>query len=323
MFSIRKYLSSVFINVVLKDKAFVIESYSVKKEKIIKTQQRTFSDEEKQKALKHIKDLIDNHYFTYVSLLFTSIGQGMIPTINKNELQRYGVDDSAITLKTFDNSFLYASKVELENSNVIIDNLHVDLIFSPFVILSKLIKDKRADGFVYEGINLFVLKYNEFITLMIYENNKFKFGSYFELKINKENEEEENIELEEELEIENDDDALEELDFDELDNIKLDDDFNLDENLNTEVNDESLNTFSLDMQIFEYINSAIKEFYDNEVYESDFINNIIMFEHEKSSKAMHSYIESELLLKPIVYKIDVFKEMLKLSCLDLGVKIDL
>lgn len=322
MFSIRKYLSSVFINVVLKDKAFVIESYSVKKEKIIKTQQRTFNDEEKQKALKYIKDLIDNHYFTYVSLLFTSIGQGMIPTINKNELQRYGVDDSAITLKTFDNSFLYASKVELENSNVIIDNLHVDLIFSPFVILSKLIKDKRADGFVYEGINLFVLKYNEFITLMIYENNKFKFGSYFELKINKENEEE-NIELEEELEIENDDDALEELDFDELDNIKLDDDFNLDENLNTEVNDESLNTFSLDMQIFEYINSAIKEFYDNEVYESDFINNIIMFEHEKSSKAMHSYIESELLLKPIVYKIDVFKEMLKLSCLDLGVKIDL
>lgn len=320
MFNIRKLLSSVFINVVVKDKSYEIESFSIKKEKIVKTIQRTFNEDEKQKSLKHIQSLIDSHYFTYVSLLFTSIGQGMIPTTNKNDLHKFGVDDSAISLKLFDNSFLYASKVELNNSNIVIDELHVDLVYSPFVLLNRLIDERAKNGFINNGICLFVLKYSEFITLMIYEKNKFKFGSYFELKINKENEENEEIALEEEIELEHNDDTLEELNFDELDNIKVDDEFVLDENLNQEF-EENLQTFSLDMQIFEYINSAIKEFYDNNAYDSNFIDDIIIFEHEKSSKAMHSYIENELLIKPKVYTIDLFKEMLKLSCNDLGVKV--
>ncbi|MBZ7984257.1 MULTISPECIES: hypothetical protein [unclassified Campylobacter] len=323
MFNIRKYLSTIFINLVIKDKSCSIEAYSVKNEKIIKIHQRTFIEEDKNKLLKYIKTLIDNHYFTYVSLLFTSIGQGMVPTINKTDLQKFGVDSSAVSLKIFDNSFLYAAKTELINADIVFDELQVDLIYSPFSILFKLIQDKKSDGFVFDGISLFVLKYGEFITLMIYDGKKFKFGSYFELKINKDNEEDhQTLELEEEIELDSNNDTLEELDFDEFDNVKVDDNFDLGADLNSDLN-ENLQSFSLDMQIFEYINSAIKEFYNNNIYDSDFINNIIIFEHEKSSKAMHSYIESELLIKPIVYTIDIFKEMLKLSSNDLGAKIDI
>lgn len=319
---IRKYLSTVFINLIVKEKQCIVESFSCKKEKINKKTQRIFNEEElENKFEKYINSLISSHYFAYVSLLFTSIGQGIIPTTNKTDLSKFGVDDSAIILKAFKKSYLYASKSELKSSEVVLNKLHTDMIYSPFVILYNLIESKAKDGFNYQGYSLFVLKFEEYIAILVTKNLEIKFGSYFELKDNKENNEDVTFDLEDDLELDSND-TLEELNFDELDNIKVDDDFNIDESL-LEENEENLNTFSIDMQVFEYINNAIKEFYDNPAYESDFINNIIIFEHEKSSKAMHSYIENELLIKPNVYSIDVFKEMLKLSKKDLGVDIDI
>lgn len=323
MFNIRKFLSIIFINVMVSDKNCVIKSYSIKNEKLIKTTEQTFEIEQKKGIKNHLEKLIDNHYFSYVSLFFTSIGQGILPSTNKMDLNKFGIDDSAITLKQFDKSFLYAAITELKDADVVLDDLHVDLVYSPFAILYKIIKDRKKDGFIFDGMNLFVLRYGEFICIMIYKNDMPKFGSFFELKTK-----DANIVGEKTLDIEEDvtdlkDDELDELNFDELEDIKIDENFNLDENLEREEEADNIETLGLDMMVFDYINNAIAEFYSNNAYDSDFINNIVIFEHDKSSKAMHAYIENELMIKPMVYKVDIFDKMLRMSVEDLGVKVDL
>lgn len=326
MFNIRKYLSTIFINIVIKDKICILESFSFKGEKLIKSYQRTYDIEEENSKIKnHLESLLNSHYFTYVSLFFTSIGQGVLPSNNKADLNKFGIDDSVITLKEFDNCYLYIANSELKDALEVLCGLKVDLIYSPFSILHKVINDKKKSGFTFsDNYIMFVLKYSEFITLMIYKKDKLKFASYFELKINKDNDAgSKELEIDDDIELDSVDDDLEELDFEELDNIKVDDNFNIDEAIEDESEEDNLDNFGLDMMMYDYINNAIKEFYSNPSYESDFITDIIIFEHEKSSKAMHTYIENELFIKPTIYKVDIFKEMLKVSSSDLGVKIDI
>lgn len=239
---LRKYFSTVFINIIEKNNSYHIKSFSLKKEKIYNIDEKHLSKHDNN-IQNYIKNLINKHYFYYTSYLY-------------NNEQEIIFDKNLISqnckIKQIDNFLLSIPKKELYNINFMYSN--IDLLYSPFAILHKIIFDKNI-----QNTNLFVLENNDFITITIAKNNEIIFAKHIKVEAN------------------------------------------------------SAQT----------INSYIKEFYTNQIYDSDFIQNIFIFEFEKSNIDTYEIFNNIFLIKPNVYKIDLFKQMLSLACDDLGVKVEI
>ena len=99
---------------------------------------------------------------------------------------------------------------------------------------------------------------------------------------------------------------IENYDLDKLDNLldeKLDD-LKYSSSLSMDLSD-----FSQDMQMCSYIFMSLKEFYNNPLYEGNFIDEMIIYDNENISEAVLGYIENEIFLRPQVVHIDTLELM--------------
>ena len=74
----------------------------------------------------------------------------------------------------------------------------------------------------------------------------------------------------------------------------------------------SVSLFGHDMSMYQHIITAIKEFYTNNNYKSDFIEQIIIFDNEKTSATFLQFLESELLVQTTSYTINSLEIMTSL-----------
>ncbi|WP_139452706.1 hypothetical protein [Campylobacter armoricus] len=314
----RKYILQLLVCICYDEKQYIIRCHTWKKSQAIDTFEKSFEDREK--AIEYVKNLTKDFQIYYISIFFTPIAQGIIPSSNFKDLPKFGVDENSVKCVSFNNSLLYASSVSLQSCQEDYESFGgLDLIYSPFSLLYYCMENK---GFG-DKIGLYVYRYHDFVAMLICKNNSILFGSYFNIASqNYEDDEDFLDEIKEEyaaLDLDDENNNEEEQNFDLKSLEEMSQELEKIDELEEqeEIPMESLENFSSDMKMIEYIISSVKEFYQNPLYENNFLEEIIIFDEESFSHTSLDYLENELFIKPKVELVDTLNLMNELMVKDL------
>jgi len=219
----------------------------------------------------------------------------------------------------------------------------LDFIFSPFFILSTFFEDKT------EGkTSLLVLIQDDYLSLCIFAGGELLFANHYATKeaIDDESMSEDldesageslgfDLEDEGDLSINLDEiDSLDELDaLDDLDNLQdlddlddLDDLEDFEESLNEAVEesevaleeaktkyDSKIDNFSDDYKRFQLIQASLQQFYNDEKYDNQFVEETYIADACESGPDLIKFIEEELFVTAFKRSIDLDKELAKMA----------
>ena len=300
LFSFRKYMLHLFVCVVFESKKHVVRAHSIKNGKFIHTYEKSFEEEEK--LLKYVKKLISDFQLYYVAVFFDEQIQGLIPSQNPKDILKYGVNLKNVYHISASNSILYASK---NSVNEVIGKFQdfggLDFVFSPLTLLYYCLSTQKSTN----TLKCCIYRHSTCIAIMICKEKDIYFGSFFDLDPKGSELEKKEIDSSKEDD-EAEDIRIENYDLDKLDNLldeKLDD-LKYSSSLSMDLSD-----FSQDMQMCSYIFMSLKEFYNNPLYEGNFIDEMIIYDNENISEAVLGYIENEIFLRPQVVHIDTLELM--------------
>ncbi|ASM38811.1 MAG: hypothetical protein SPI03_04295 [Campylobacter sputorum] len=326
-FSIRKFFSNLFVSIIVEAKECKIYGVILKNGKIAKKIETSFEHLENNKAniraIEYIKKYEKECSYIYIALFFDYMSQGALPTTNTNAYINYGVDPNKVKIINMPSNWsIYANYMEMKLAKNILGNLQVDLLYSPFALLYRKL---QQIGFS-QGTTLYVYNHINSLALAIFEKDKMKFGAFFITATTDEIEEDERdlqqvdtSQIDELLSNEKELNSFEKLEsLDKFDDIK-DLDFQDINSLEDRNLANSISIFGRDMKAYEYIVSAIDEYYSNSLYDAKFLEKIVFFNNTKMSKTFLSYIESQLLLKIENYDINTIEIMNNLMIKEINI----
>lgn len=325
-FSIRKLFSNLFVSVLIESKECKIYGVILKNGKIVKKIEASFEHLENNKAnikaIDYIKKYEKECSYIYIALFFDYMSQGALPTTNTNAYINYGVDPNKVKIINMPlNWSIYANYMEMKLSKNILGNLKVDLLYSPFALMYKEI---QAIGFS-QPTTMYIYNHINSLAMAVFEKDKMKFGAFFITSITEEIEDETSLQqldttqIDEMLSTEKELSSFDKLEsLDSLENIK-DLDFQDIGSFEDKNITNSISIFGRDMKVYEYIVSAIEEYYSNKLYEAKFIEKIVFFNNAKISRTFLSYLESQLLVKIENYDINTIEIMNNLMIKEINI----
>jgi hypothetical protein len=296
-----------------------------------KSDESSESFESFKEARAYIQELISDSPYFYISLLNNSKDQGAVPTCNRLKMRDFA-DVSLSQTVCIDNRWtLYSSSGELANIEKHHSAYGLDFIFSPFSILHDFFKDKIKDI-----IALYVLIQQESISVAIFSQEQLEFGVHLitdadeialvegsliheeTFEVVEESQDMDELNILDDIEALDDIESLDDIEtLDDIDNIESFEDFSEDVDevsiQEPQSKEEELNNFNLDFYRFSLIQEALKSFYTGEHYRQSFVEAVFIADSVGVSSDLKSYLEEELFVTPIVRKIDLPQELLKLS----------
>ncbi len=323
---IQKRFSNVFIAVLAEKNEYVLRYIVVKNDKILTNEDKRFPMNEDKKFSSDIEEFLTslekNYKFVYTAYLLDSSGQNCLPVCKEDEFSKYNIDKNKIVKVCVEDKWMvYSLKSDIQWIKNLFDATGVDFIYSPFLILNNFIHNKKQKT----KNNLFLLYTENFITLMIFDAQRLVFSAFFKIPF-KEFEfsnDEEDLKPEESdsimdgIELDNIESEDEEFDS-FVDITKLDDmeDEDILESAKEEVASstlEDLELYGREVIIFKIISSAIEEYYKNDIYDSEFLEEIIIYNDSNISNDIITMIENDLFLDVELHSIDVKEEMINMS----------
>jgi hypothetical protein len=287
-----------------------------------------------------IYGILNKYNFTFIMALNNSTKQGAMTQCGKEGYRRFNIDPSQVTSLCIDQtwqSYIYTS--ELHQFQDRFEGFELDYITSPFIMQSFILdKEDRS------GVKLVLLNQKDTISVGIFRDGTIIFSTIETLYTPIAQETRVGIvdeDIEDIVEDKIDDEFSEfEDDIDE-DMIDTGDDIEIDEDLNSDLEsldggtnadisiddmgDDQDSQYKRDQQraleqdtqnsikILGIIKSSIDDFYKSDLYESDFIEKIIIATDEKLSKHTKEFIEDEILLDIDLINIDVSEVLSKLA----------
>ncbi len=302
----------VFINIVVDSSQTTVYVENISKNRVLNKVEKVFStlilnDEVYEFILKYM----DESPYYYISILNSSQSQGAIPTCDKSKLFFYE-DVSTSNLLCINKKWSsYTSKNELLSLEQRYAKIGLDFVFSPFVLLANFFKKEMT-----KEIALYILLEDKFISLAIFQHSELVYAQYLYL----ENQVEDvnlltyDVDLDEGIDLE-DIDAIEEIDMfddfsdiEDLDNIDDIDEFSDAQDIGNDIssldaddsfdgeNSQETDTFTADYQRFSLIKNTLNDFYNNEKYESVFIENVFIADGTGNGGELTSYLKEEMFL---------------------------
>lgn len=294
----------------------------------------------------YIKKFMDESPYSYVAVLNDAAVQGAVPTCSMSEAQKYVDLGSCVTLCNDNKWMVYSEKTELNALQRRFSASGIDFIFSPFFVLSAFFADK-----ISHKAALYVLIQDRALSLCVFNAGELLFATHYITTDAVESEtmsEELEENMEESLGFNPDEDFsvnldeidnLDELDaLDDLDNLQdLDDLDDLDEiedfeeSLNEAVEeseialeeaktkyDRKIDNFSDDYKRFQLIQAALHQFYNDEKYNSQFIEDIYIADACTTGHDLERFLEEELFASVYKRSIDMNKELIKMAVAEAG-----
>ncbi len=284
----------------------------------------------------YLMSLQDEFQFVYIAFLLDSMGQGAIEGVNSSSFSKYNVDMHNVHHVALSNQWsAYASYIEIKWVKNLFSEVGVDLIYSPFIILSDFIVSQKLKS----KPTCYMLNCQNFFIIAVFKEKQLLFGAFFKTQNESsfthnanvddwENEQkEEEIVSESEMpELAQDDndnlDDLNELgeltDLEDIDDLRSADSFSdIDDRTighfkgldDVKEEDMSLELYGRDLMVYKYLKSSLEEYYHNPLYVSEFIEEIIIFDgYEISSDLIHQ-LEDELMMDVEIHKVDVCDRM--------------
>jgi hypothetical protein len=310
--SVKKRKTQQFISIIVQETHCKIKQKIVKNKDILHVEEYSYDIPSKEnlgpKVNQFLINLQEEYDNTYIALFLNTLGQGVIPVCDEDELQKYHIDKSRVKSICVDQRFLmYATKADINWADKAFKDIGLDFVFSPFLVLDYYIQKEEL---VEEQVTLHILNTSNALTIMINRGTKLLYGSFF------------NVAKEENLlytDYSNPDDetqesALDELDLEE-DELEIDEIGAISDNSNfvNNVLKERARLSEQDERVIKYLRTALKEFYANSLYESDFITNAKIYDAAGMDEGVMNYIENELLLDTNAVNISVRDAILELS----------
>ncbi len=282
-----------------------------------------------------ISEYIKESPYFYISILDTSIVQGAIPTCEKNKLSYY-YDLSMSEYKCFDNKWnFYTAKNDIYQIEHEYEDIGIDMIFSPFVILANFFQDK-----INNNLAMYALVQDGFISVAVFENSQLLYAEHLDMLMGDEAEDillnediDEDLDLDSGIDLEDIDvdeggiDSLDEFgDIEDLDSLEDIDEFSDSKDVEEELyesdeilpEDEENEAFNEDYQRFNLIQLAVSHFYKDDKYESRFIENIYIADGAGVTNELKKYLEEEMFFNVYVRRADLGVEVCELAKMELG-----
>ncbi|MDF1882831.1 hypothetical protein JHD49_02640 [Sulfurimonas sp. SAG-AH-194-C21] len=273
----------------------------------------------------------ESPYF-YISFLDISVEQGALPTCDKNRLGFYR-DVSASEYKCHDKKWTYyTSKTDLYVIEKRYEKIGIDFMFSPYSLLNHFFEDK-----ISTVMAMYILVQDSFISLAVFDKGELLYAEHLDMETTSEDEDEILSSMDEEdmdLDIEQSinledvdvDDVVEDLDdfgdIEDLDSIEDIDEFSNDKDIEEELADaaEELaveesheSSFNEDYQRFSLIQTSLSHFYNNEKYESAFVETVYIADGAGVSSDLKQYLEEEMFLNVYLRRTDICIEVCELA----------
>ncbi|MDF1876762.1 hypothetical protein JHD47_02910 [Sulfurimonas sp. SAG-AH-194-L11] len=328
--------NKVFVNIVVKRSSTDVYIEICSKKGAINHYKESFDTTIlSHKLLEFINSFTKESPYFYISFLDIAVEQGALPTCEKNRLGFYK-DISALEHKCHDKKWTYfTSKVDLYAMEKRYEKIGIDFIFSPYSLLSHFFEDK-----ISTVLAMYVLVQDSFISLAIFDSGQLLYAQHLDMETISEVEDEilASIDVEEEVDLEieqsinlEDIDVVEDVmqdlddfgDIEDLDSIEDIDEFSQDKDLEEELADaaeeleeaEELheNSFNEDYQRFSLIQTALSHFYNNEKYESTFIETVYIADGAGVSSDLKHYLEEEMFLNVYLRRMDISMEVCELA----------
>lgn len=292
----------------------------------------------------YIEQYTEQSPYHYVSVLDYSSSQGAVPTCKVDEFSLY-TDLLSLKHKCFKDKWaFFTTKQNIKEIEKTYEDIGVDFIFSPFVVLTHFFKDKLS-----EKNSMFVLVQEDAVSLCSFSDSKLLYATH--KKIVKNHQDEELMMEEDILEME-DDDGIE-LDSIDLDDVDIDDaiggslddfgdiedldslddieDFSdskdLEEELEEEYEDVNADESSSkddekvdskDYDIFLIVQNAMEHFYKDDIYDSEFIEKVYVADSIGLDDDLKKYLEDEMFVNAYIRKTDLLAEVLDITKTELG-----
>ena len=335
---IQKYFTNLFISIVEGEDSYRLFCKVLKNNKLLSKFDKTFeiapNDEKLDSTIEdYIVSLQEKYNTVYIALLLNSMGQGAIKGTHDQDFQKFSVHSNNVKTVKFRSWSSYVSYIDINWIQKTYKDVGLDFVYSPFVILYNLLSNYKLK----HNLTLYILNQEASITIGIFKGDTLCFGAFYKVDNNVklsasmdiddwEDEEEDdsatmveldNLDSEELLSS----DELSELNAldDELGDGKFSDlkDEDRLENSSSLESEESgthdLELYGRDLDIFKFLQKALGEYYKNDIYESDFIENAIIFDGYDIGQEMIGCIEDDLMLNLEIHKIDIAEVVCDLS----------
>ena len=293
---LKPFIKVCFVNLYFsKEKAILLIEVS-KNGNVISKEKKEFencflSEGISTNLINYLQRMKNTYDFLYISILDTSSMQGSFSKGCPGYKDKFLIEN--VIYKESNNKFFYTFLGNITKIKNVFKKSGIDFILSPFLILDKFKHNVYLDG----KERVFILNSFGFIAIAIYNKNKLKFSSFFTLSTSSIIEEDINIDEDEE------DENIIELDLIDDDNDLFNDEIDTEALLNAvehendmDGNGEDLDIFSRDLKMIEYLKNSISEYYKNELYDSDFVEEVVIYSDITLSQEVSQMIEDQLFL---------------------------
>ena len=283
----------------------------------------------------YIKKNLKKASSTYVALLLNSKKQWALPVNDHDGYNRFGVNFNEVhTLDMPGDWSIFIPKDEIEREVNFINGMKIDLLYSPFALLYEKICEFKAD----ERITLYVYAQESSCAIMIFSGLKMLYANFYntEASSQKLNEEDEAIAPINIADIDNiiakEDDKLHALsvlddlndNFDELSDENSEKTF---EDITEEEDiertgaqiEESLQKVGRSGLLLNDIKEAMLDFYKNPLYESAFVEKIVVFDSEDilDDQNFSDVVGHEIFIEATVFAVDRTEDLFAIIKRDL------
>ena len=324
--SLKKRLVYQFIAIVIYETTCDIKVQRLKNGEIVFEEAKSFEIESKEKLNDTIIDYLDSLQEiveqTYLALFLNTHGQGVVPSCAKSVYDKFHIDFDSVKHVCINNDYsIYASLIDIKWVEKIFDHSGLDFVFSPFLVLNELIQNFQLST----DTTLYLLSNTNSMTIMIFRGKQFLYGTFVNIAKEEdlldsgfENDTFSNNSMEDEMM----DEMMDEIDLDIDDTEDI---LNILETQSTQIdeNEEKVvkiknKLFGQDLRFVKYLDASLREFYDSDLYVSDFVNKVIVFDAAKLNVDIIKYLEDELLVEIEVIPASIDKVLIDLIKKEVG-----
>lgn len=280
-------------------------------------------------VIKFIKKLKSRYAYSYVAMLSRSTEQVLVPSGKKSQFAAFNVNEKEYKFVKLPNAFAFILKDDIAQYQATFKKAKgLDFLFSPFILLFF-----KAKTFVGDKPKLFVLQEKENLAVLILTRKAILYGSFLPMSAGENTAsvalanstskdsivattstqsstaqglDDLNTELgglEDELE------DYENFDFDSIMSGNSDNISGSSDSGDGSSGMDNLHDLGRSTTIINLLQATIKDFYNNSLYESDFIDEIVLFDCYGISAQAVDNIRSNLMIDLSLVSIDLLKEL--------------
>ncbi|WP_233707777.1 hypothetical protein [Helicobacter aurati] len=335
----RPLFATVLISVSYDEDTCIVQVAKKRGGSIVEETKKEFkivNGEPSAETIKYIYKLKSRYAYSYLAMLSKSTEQVLVPGTKKNIFANFGVNEKEYKSIKLPNAFIFIHKDSVTHYlNTFKKAKGLDFVFSPFVLL--FLKSKTLVG---DRPKMFVLQEKENLATLIATRKETLYGSFWLISseqpittiaasVSKPSEEnkmsngkgaEEQLDnLDTELgDLEQDLQDFDSFDFSELESQDIRASTDSDSDSESTSSSDNLQDLSRSTSIIQLIQSSLRDFYQNTLYESDFVEEIVIFDcYGISSQSIHN-IRSNLMIELSLIPTDLPKEIINLSQIELN-----